>query len=223
MLARVAAQGLELAVERVGDVDEHVGGARGGEVHLAGRPGLEPLVEQLRVRERVAGVGVDRRHRGLTGSEVVGMARVDALEVALRRLREHALRTHPPDLSADVAAQVEARLEPAVGVAQERDVGDADHLGRRPLLRLADLDHRGARHGEVEAAGFAAGADAVRHLDARVGPARDGSRAAEVDVIGVRGDDQDAFHTFVAAFIALGHHPNLPVARQLRAGPSPSG
>ena len=94
-LARVAAQRVDLALEGVGDVDEHVGGAAVGEVHLGHRPRLEALLEQLGVGERVAGVGVDRGHRRLARREVVGMAGVDALEVALGRLADDTLRAGP--------------------------------------------------------------------------------------------------------------------------------
>ena len=44
----------------------------------------------------------------------------------------------------------------------------------------------------VGAAGLAVGADAVRHLDPGVDPAGDRAAGAEVDVVGVRGDDQHA-------------------------------
>ena len=53
--------------------------------------------------------------------------------------RDHPLRAHPADLAADVAPQVEARFEAAVGISEEGDVGDADHLRRGALLGFADL------------------------------------------------------------------------------------
>ena len=112
----MAPQRVELALERVGDVDEDVGRVRGGEVDLADRPGLEALLEQLGVGERVAGVRVHRGHGRLARGEVVGMAGVDALEVALRRRADDPLRTHPADHAADVAPQVEGRREAAVGM-----------------------------------------------------------------------------------------------------------
>ena len=85
------------------------------------------------------------------------------------------------------------RHEPPVGVAEEREVGDADHLRRGALLGLADLGHASGGAPIVEPAGLAARADAVRDLDAGVGPAGDASRRPEVDVVGMRGDHQDAF------------------------------
>ena len=107
-LADVAPQRLELALERVGDVDERRRCRRPSARYIsADRPRLEALVEQLGVGERVPGVGVHRGHGRLAGGEVVGMAGVDALEVALGRLADDPLRSHPADHAADVAPQVE--------------------------------------------------------------------------------------------------------------------
>ena len=82
--------------------------------------------------------------------------------------------------------------QPAVGVAEEDDVLDADGLRGSALLGLPDAGDLAARDVGVEAAGVAVGADAVRHRDARGGPRRDRAAGAEVDVVGVRGDDQGA-------------------------------
>ena len=63
------------------------------------------------------------------------MARVDAHVDALGRLADDPLRPDVTDDPRDVAAQVEGRFEPAVGVAEEVQVGDTDDLGRGGLLR----------------------------------------------------------------------------------------
>ena len=128
---------------------------------------------------------------GVTAGEMVGMARVDALVVAIGRLTQHPLRAHAPDLAGDVAPQVERRLEPAVGVTEEREVGDADDLRRRGLLDAAELGELGRADAGVAAARFAVGGDAVGHLDPGVGPPGDAPGGAEVDVVGVRDDHQD--------------------------------
>jgi LmbE family N-acetylglucosaminyl deacetylase len=65
---------------------------------------------------------------------VVGVAGVEALEVALRRRADDPLRTHAPDDAADVTPEVEGRRQPAIGMAEERDVGDADDLRGGELL-----------------------------------------------------------------------------------------
>ena len=54
--------------------------------------GLEALLEQLGVGERVAGVGVDRAQGGLAGRHVVGVAGADALPVPLGALDEDDVR-----------------------------------------------------------------------------------------------------------------------------------
>jgi hypothetical protein len=82
-----------------------------------GHPLLQAFVgEQRRVRERVAGVGVDGRDGRRTGREVVGVARADPDPVALRALDQHALRPDLADDPADVPAQVLGRLERAVPI-----------------------------------------------------------------------------------------------------------
>ena len=105
----------------------------------------------------------------------------------------HVRQRCPRPQPRDVAAQLVGRVELAVHVAEEAQVGDAERLGGRGLLGPADRRHLRARQVAVVAAGLAVGAQAVRHLDARVGPAGDGAARAEVDVVGVGGDDQDAF------------------------------
>ena len=96
------------------------------------------------MREGVAGVGVHRRHRRLTGREVVGVTGEDALPIALRRRAQHALRTNAPDLTGEVAPQVECGGEPAVRVGEEREVAHSHRLGRGRLLRPADAGDLGA-------------------------------------------------------------------------------
>ena len=107
------------------------------------------------------------------------------------RAGQHPLRPHLPDHPADVAAQVEGELQPAVGIAEEADVGHADLGGGGPLLGLAQRAHLVAR-GVVEPAGVAVGDDAVGDLGAGGGPGGDGAGAAEVDVVGVGEDAQRA-------------------------------
>ena len=151
------------------------------------------MLEQLHVREGVARVRVHRAQRRLARGEVVGMAGEDALVVALGRLRHHPLRFALADHPADVAAQVDGRLHPAVRVPEEGDVGDPDDRGRRGLLAAAQLGDLGAAGAAVRAAGVAVGDDAVRDLAALGRPARGAARAAEVAVVGMGDDDQDAF------------------------------
>ena len=57
--------------------------------------------------ERVAGVGVHGAHRRLARRQVVGMAGVDGVPVALGRLGEHPFRPDLADDPADVAAELD--------------------------------------------------------------------------------------------------------------------
>ena len=72
--------------------------------------------------ERVAGIGIDRAHGGLTGGEVVRMAGEDEVPTALGRRGQHPLGFHLADDPADVASQFDRRLQPAVGVAEEMQI-----------------------------------------------------------------------------------------------------
>ena len=120
------------------------------------------------------------------------MAGEDALPVALRRRADHPLGAYPPDHPGDVAAHLEGALQPAVGMAQEGEVGDPDAGGGGGLLLAAQLRHLDAALATVRAAGVAVGDDAVRDVDPLAGPGRDRARAAEVDVVRMGGDDEDA-------------------------------
>jgi hypothetical protein len=121
---------------------------------------------------------------------VVRVRGADALPVDLRALHEQPLRPDLADDPADVAAELEARHQLAVRVAQEAHVGDADLLRRGALLVLPDAGDVLARDGRVEAARVAVRAEQVRHLDALVDPGRDRRRRAEVDVVRVGHDGQ---------------------------------
>ena len=85
----------------------------------------------------------------------------------------------------DVAAQVERRVQATVGMAQEVQIGDAEHLRRGRLLLAAQGRHVGTIDRAVRSTGFAIGDDAVHDVDALLGPGRDRSGGAEVDVVGV--------------------------------------
>ena len=91
-LAPVAAQGGDLAVEGVGDVDGPVGAGRRHHPDLGHGVGLETLLEELGVGEGVAGVGIGGAHGRLAGRQVVGMAGADAVPHPIGRLAHEALR-----------------------------------------------------------------------------------------------------------------------------------
>ncbi len=114
----------------------------------------------------------------------------------------------------DVAPKVERRLEPAVGIAEEVQLGDADDLRRRRLLGTPRLGHHVTRDVTVEPTRIPIGHDAVHDLDAGVGPRRDAAGAPEVDIVGVRGHDEDALDAFVDVGLhgVVGHVRRYPPA-----------
>jgi hypothetical protein len=67
---------------------------------------------------------------------------------------------------------------------------DADLGGRVRLLAAADAGDVGSGHLRVEPAGVAVGDHAVGDVRAGVGPPCHGAGGAEIDVVGVGGDDQ---------------------------------
>ena len=108
--SRVAEQRFDLAVDGVGDVDEHVGVRRRHHVHLARDPRpRSPRRAAPDARRGCAASGYTAASVAVTAGEVVGMARVDALVVAIGRLAEHPLRAHATDHARDVAPQIERR------------------------------------------------------------------------------------------------------------------
>jgi hypothetical protein len=98
-----------------------------------------------------------------------------------------------PDDPADVASQLVGDVQRAVGVAEEPDVVDADLGSRGALLGLADGRDAIPRYGWVEATCVTVGDDAVGDDAPGRGPVGDRAGGAEVDVVGMGGDDEGAF------------------------------
>ena len=69
-LARMGRQRTSLALDHVGDVDEHIERIQARHPHLGDRVGLEPFGQQLRVGMWIPGVRVHGRDGGLAGGEV---------------------------------------------------------------------------------------------------------------------------------------------------------
>ena len=228
-LALVAHEGGHLALHGRGRLHGDAGlrpaTAGAHDPQLRDAPGLEPFVEQLGVRERVAGVGVHRAHGRLAGGQVVGMAGEDGVPVALGRLGQHALGPDLADDPADVAAQLEGGLHHAVGMTEEVHVAHADHGGRGPLLVLAQRCHVGPRHRTVGSTGVAVRDDAVGDLDP--GRREGGDRAGrpEVDVVGMGGHDEDSANPVLGRPRGDGHgvaQRTLSSARGVHAARSAS-
>ena len=98
-----------------------------------------------------------------------------------------------PDRRGDVATQLDRRYDGAVAVpVKEVDGLDSDRSGCGALLGLADTWDQLARC-VVEATRVATGDQQVRDLDAGVDPACDRTGSAEVDIVRVGEDAEDAF------------------------------
>jgi hypothetical protein len=102
---------------------------------------------------------------------VVGVALRDPYVVAFRAVGKQPQRPHLADHPGDVAAQVEGRLDAAVAVAQEPDVGHADAGGRRDLLPAAQRRHAARVDGPLVTARVAVGDDAVDDVGTGAYPA----------------------------------------------------
>lgn len=120
------------------------------------------------------------------------MAGVHPVQVAHRALGHDTVRLDLADHPGDGPAQIETGGDPPVVEAEEVQNGHSDDLGRRPLLVAADPGHLVAGDGVVEATGLAVGDQAIDHLVTLRGQPGRGASAAEVEVVGVGGDVQEA-------------------------------
>ena len=104
MLALVAAQRTDLAVELLGDVNEVI--CLGSEHHpdFADRPIFEFGTFGPGEGEWVACVRIDGAHRGFTSGDVVRVRAVRGVKAAHRVVCDDHLRTHLADDCADVVA-----------------------------------------------------------------------------------------------------------------------
>ena len=93
-----------------------------------------------------------------------------------------------PDLLADLAAEGHRDLGLAVVVPEEHELRRPRAATGLLLLLLADRGDTLRRHVRIVGALIAARDEAVRDLHTLLGPERDRSGAAEVDVVGMRED-----------------------------------
>lgn len=104
--------------------------------------------------------------------------------------RDHQLRPVAADGCRDIPAQTGAVLDHSVAVVEELDAGDPDGRRTRALLPLAQ--RRALLRFERVDAGLAAGGQEVGDVTPLIGPARDGRRAAVLQVVGVSDDGEGA-------------------------------
>src|SRR5690606_25966218 len=128
--------------------------------------------------------------RGTAERAVVGAVQVAGGPGLAEVAGDDEVRAVPADRRGDVPPQAQAFVEPSVRVPEEFDLAHADDRGGRPFLVLAQRTRlRGRETGD---AGLPAGGEDIAHVLALVGPDGDGRRDPVLDVVGVRGHDQDA-------------------------------
>ena len=143
----------------------------------------------------VARVGVHRARRALPHREVIGVTRVDAVPVAIGRLRHDRPGPNLPDDSREVSAQLEGRLDATVGVREEVHVVHTDDRRRGSLLVAPQLCHLRPRDPGLGTAGITVGDDAIRDVDPGVGHHRHRTGPAEIDVVGMGRDHKHPLDT----------------------------
>ena len=122
------------------------------------------------------------------------MIAVRAAEIvgAMRVHRDDQIGPPAPDLAGDVAPQIAGVLDLAIGVAQERDVRDAERARGVALLLLPDARQALGGHRPIARALVAVGHDDVRDLAPAPDELRDGPAGPELGVVGVRRHHQHA-------------------------------
>lgn len=189
----MAQQGVDLGADGVGDVDEMVEIGTRHHPDLGDRVWFEAFVgEEFGIGELVTGVGIDRTEGGFTGGEMVGVARIHPIEIALRRLTEDDVGPDLADHTGERFAELEVGHDASIGMPQEVQFGHSDHLGRLGLLASPDLGHLGSGDRVVESTGIAIGHEAVDHLVAGSHEGCSGPGGTEVEVIRVGGNGKDA-------------------------------
>jgi hypothetical protein len=193
----VALQRFDLSVDGLGDVDGEFASAGSGDVDLAeSPPRLDSFLEELR---EMTGRR-PRRHGDVEGRlpdrSMIGMVHKPATGQRHRVHSDEPVRPRSPKDTSEVTTQIERRLDVAVAIAEEDDVLDADDLGRGEGLLASDVGQ--LRTGElvISRAGRPVCDDAVGHVGSLVDPPRDGARGPELDIVGVRGDDEDSLGSF---------------------------
>src|SRR6478752_1279929 len=89
------------------------------------------------MRPPVARVGIDRARGCFADREMVGVAEVDAVPLAIGTLRDDEIGSHIANDATQVAAQCQSGFDPTVGIAEKPYIVYPDDGCRRPLLGLA--------------------------------------------------------------------------------------
>ena len=206
VLTAVTHQRLDLAVELVGDVDHVLPFGPERNPDLVDRPVVQVDDRAPGECERVAGVRIDGGHRRLAGRDVIRVRAVRRVQVPHRQLGDDHLRAHLSDDHADVVTKVQVGDHRAVHVPQEPQVGDPHLRGGLGLFPPPDACHLVTRDRVIEPSSLTVGDEAVHDLHTGIGEVGNGSRRAEVDVVGMGHHSEDPLD-----LVRLQHRISLPV------------
>jgi hypothetical protein len=145
------------------------------------------------VGEWIASIGVYRKNCGFTGSEVIGVGGVNPVPVAFGGLDHDPLRFDLANNPTDISAQVLGYLQIPVGVTQKMNIGHTQGRAGGPLLGLTNLGNLASGDVTVGPTGVTIGANTVTDRYSGLGPLANRASCTEIDVIGMGGDDQNAF------------------------------
>src|SRR5204863_1395454 len=189
-LTRVAGERLDLEIHDLADVHDDVRILPLHDVDLAHLVRLE-LRYQLGEREMVARERVHAIQRDAADDTVVAVRGAE-LVGAHGILADEEVGAVAPDLAGDVAAQPARVLDLAVRVAEERHLLDAERARGAALLLLTDGGQPRGGHRAVARALVAVGDDDEADVLAFLDELRHRAARAELAVIGMGGDHQDA-------------------------------
>jgi hypothetical protein len=112
-------------------------------------------------------------------------------EITVWARANHHIGADAPDRPCDVASQRKVRGNPAVFMAEELYVHDANCSPSLGLFSSPDASYGVAWRGRIKSTGIAIGDDDVAHLDSERGEDRNGSRGPKINVIRVCRNDKN--------------------------------
>src|SRR5688500_9952170 len=193
-LAGVMPERRDLPVEGCTDVDNLVRLVGAPQEQLGDLPRSDAIVEMLAKVERVAGGGKDGIDGALADGAMIGMVDPFVVHEEHRRvMRHHDLRAEGSNGVGEALAKPERWLNLAVRLVEEIDALDPD-LGRGgALLLIAQADEFMDVGVRIVGALVAARDKQVPDGCTLDDPSSDGPGRAELDVVGMGGDDEHAF------------------------------
>jgi hypothetical protein len=115
-----------------------------------------------------------------------------AVEESRRIAAHHAIRLEMPDQARQFAAQLKGRFEDAIFISQKKDLPDAKHSGSGALFFFTNANQFTQILVGVVAASRTIGHNAVVDLVPLIGPECGAAAHAELWIVGVGKDAQNA-------------------------------